>query len=65
MLGVILNEYGEYDTTATILSDAACAALGAVIAKTRHLSDLKSIRKVILLQSCADHGLLLRNLVFY
>ncbi len=39
-LGVILNEYLEYDTTATILSEAAGRALGAVKAKTRHLSDL-------------------------
>ncbi len=39
-LGVILNEYLECDTTATILSEAAGRALGAVITKTRHLSDL-------------------------
>ncbi len=39
-MGIILNEYLEYDTTATILSEAAMRALGAVIAKTRHLSDL-------------------------
>ncbi len=40
-LWVILNEYLEYDTTATILSEAAGRALGAVIAKTRHLSDFR------------------------
>ncbi len=39
-LGVILNEYIEYDTTATILSETVGRALGAVIAKTRHFSDL-------------------------
>ncbi len=39
-LGVILNEYLEYDTTVIILSEAAARAIGAVIAKTRHLSDL-------------------------
>ncbi len=37
--GVILNEYLEYNTTATILSEAAGKDLGAVIAKTRQLSD--------------------------
>ncbi len=36
---VILNEYLEYDNTATILSEAAGRAMG-VIAKIRHLSDL-------------------------
>ncbi len=39
-LGVILNEYIEYDTTATILSETVGRALGAVIVKTRHFSDL-------------------------
>ncbi len=47
-LEVILNEYLEYDTTATILSAAAGRGLGAVVAKTRHLSDLgfKTFEKV-------------------
>ncbi len=39
-LGITLNEYLEYDTTATILSEAPGRALGAVVAKRRHLSDL-------------------------
>ncbi len=39
-MGAILNEYLEYDTTATFLFEAAEEALGAVIAKRRHLSDL-------------------------
>ncbi len=37
---VILNENLEYDTTATILSEATGRALGAVMAKTRHLLEL-------------------------
>ncbi len=37
--GVILNEYLEYDTIATILSEASGRAVGAVLAKNRHLSD--------------------------
>ncbi len=39
-LWVILNEYLEYDTTSTILSEAAGRALGVVVANTRHFSDL-------------------------
>ncbi len=39
-LWVILNEYLEYDTTSTILYEAAGRALGVVIANTRHFSDL-------------------------
>ncbi len=39
-LRLILNEYLKYDTTATTLSEATGRAMGAVIAKTRHFSDL-------------------------
>ncbi len=39
-LGIILNEFLEFEVTASTLADAASGGLGAVIGKTKLLSDL-------------------------
>lgn len=39
-LGVVFNEYLDFNVTAEILSDAGGRALGAIIGKTKHIKDL-------------------------
>ena len=40
-LGIVLNKHLDFSVTASFWSDAAGRALGALIGKTRHLSDLE------------------------
>ncbi len=39
-LGIVFNEYLDFNVCVDILSDAAGRALGAVIGKSRHLKDI-------------------------
>ncbi len=39
-LGISLNEFLEFEIAVSTLADAASCGLGAVIGKTKHLSDL-------------------------
>ncbi len=38
-LGSILNEFLEFEVTASTLTDGASSGLGAVIGKTKHLNN--------------------------
>ncbi len=40
-LGIIINEFLEFEVTASTLADAASRRLGVVIGKIKHLSDLR------------------------